>query len=87
MKQEEREVTNYYMEMLNLWQELDLSTEEEWECTGDSVRYKQKLENEQVFEFLAGLNREFDEVRGRILRHHPLPTTREVFAEVRREEA
>ena len=40
-----------------------------------------------MFEFLAGLNREFDEVRGRILSRRPLPTTREVFAEVRREEA
>lgn len=42
MKQGEREVTDYYMEMMSLWQELDLSTEEEWECAPDSVRYKKK---------------------------------------------
>ena len=87
MKQEEREVTDYYMEMLNLWQELDLSIEEKCECTGDNVRYKRKLENERVFKFLAGLNCEFDEVRGWIFNCRPLPTIRKVFAEVRREEA
>ena len=56
MKQKEREVTDYYTEMKSLWQELDLSYEEEWECFGDSVRYRKRLENERVFEFLAGLN-------------------------------
>lgn len=52
------------MEMVSLWQELDLSLEEEWECMDDSVRYKKKLENERVFKFLAGLNRDFNDVRG-----------------------
>ena len=36
----------YYTEMLGLWQDLDLNYEEEWECTGDSVRFKKKMENE-----------------------------------------
>ena len=40
----------------------------------------------RVFEFLAGLNRDLDDVRGRILGRRPLPSTREVFSEVRREE-
>lgn len=51
MKQEGKTVTEYYTEMKALWQELDLSSEEEWECTGDSVRYKKMLENERVFEW------------------------------------
>lgn len=37
-----------------------------------------------MYEFLDGLNRELDDVRGRVL-SYPLPTTREVFTEVRRE--
>ena len=56
----------YYTEMLGLWQELDLSYKEEWECTGDNVQLKKKMENERVFEFLAGLNRELDDVRRRV---------------------
>ena len=30
MKQGDREVTEYYTEMLGLWQDLDLNCEEEW---------------------------------------------------------
>ncbi|XP_057952074.1 uncharacterized protein LOC131146466 [Malania oleifera] len=87
MRQGERDVTKYFMEMTHLWQELDLSIEEEWECSGDSTRYKKRLENERVFEFLAGLNSELNDVRGRILGRQPLPSIREVFAEMRREES
>ncbi|KAL2497494.1 Bifunctional aspartokinase/homoserine dehydrogenase 1 [Abeliophyllum distichum] len=46
LKQREREVTNYYMDMCNLWQELDLSSEEDWECSADSAKYKKRLEIE-----------------------------------------
>ncbi|KAL6327175.1 hypothetical protein AAG906_015214 [Vitis piasezkii] len=67
MKQGDREATKYYTEMLGSWQDLDLSYEEEWECTGDSVRFKKKMENERVFEFLVGLNRKLDNLRSRVL--------------------
>ncbi|KAJ9702785.1 hypothetical protein PVL29_004494 [Vitis rotundifolia] len=87
MKQGDREVTEYYTKMLGLWQDLDLSYEEEWECTGDSVRFKKKMENERVFEFLAGLNHELDDVRSRVLNRRPLPSIREVFFKVRQEES
>ncbi|RVW49858.1 Retrovirus-related Pol polyprotein from transposon RE1 [Vitis vinifera] len=50
MKQGDREVTEYYTEML-------------------------------------GLNRELDDVRSRVLSRRPLPSIREVFSEVRREES
>ena len=77
----------YYTETLGLWQELVLSCEEEWECTGDSVRFKKKMENERVFKFLAGLNRELDDVRSRVLSRQPLPSIRKVFFEVRCEKS
>lgn len=72
--------------MKSLWQELDLSYDEEWECPGDAVRHRKRQDNDRVYEFLAGLNRDLDEVRGRILGRKPLPSIREVFSEVRREE-
>lgn len=86
-KQGEREVIDYYLEMTALWQELDLSSKERWKCSDDSVYYRKKLENERVFEFFAGLHRDLDDVRSRILGRKPPPSTREVFAEVRREES
>ena len=74
MKQGDREVTEYYTEMLGLWQELDFSRKEEWERTGDNVRFKKKMENERVFEFLARLNHKLDNVRSRVLSRRPLPS-------------
>ncbi|KAG6507002.1 hypothetical protein ZIOFF_032337 [Zingiber officinale] len=67
--------------------ELDLFEEEDWENPNDSARYKKKIERGRVFVFLAGLNKELDEVRGRIRGRKPLPPLREVFSEVRRDEA
>ena len=40
-----------------------------------------------VFVFLSGLNKDLNEVRGRILWKKPLPSLREVFSEVRRDDA
>lgn len=60
-KQGKREVTDYYLEMTYLRQELDLSLVEECDCSSDSVRYTKMVENEWLFEFLAGLNCELDE--------------------------
>ena len=45
------------------------------------------VEKDRVFDFLARLNTDLDEVRGRILGREPLPNSREAFAEVRREES
>ena len=36
-------------------------------CPIDNVRHKKNEENDMVYVFLAGLNQELDEVRGRIL--------------------
>ena len=75
MKQWNREVTYYNIEMKASWQELDILTEETQECSEDSVKYTKKLEDERVYQFLVGLNRALDDVRSRILSHKPLPTT------------
>ncbi|KAL9420128.1 hypothetical protein AB3S75_037830 [Citrus x aurantiifolia] len=85
-RQGDRAVSEYYNEMKALWQELDLCYEDDWACMTDSVRYLKRIEDDRVYEFLAGLNKSLDEVRGRILGRIPLPSIREVFSEVRREE-
>ena len=48
---------------------------------------RRRWENKRVFEFLTGLNRELDDARSRVLSHQPLPSIREVFSKVRREES
>ena len=86
-KQGEKSVTQYYTDLKTLWQEFDLFYEYKWNCAHDSALFNKTIEKERVFDFLVGLNKDLDEVRGRILGRDPLPSTREVFAEVRREES
>ncbi|KAE8732866.1 homogentisate phytyltransferase 1 [Hibiscus syriacus] len=87
LKQGEKTVTQYYTDLKTLWQEVDMFSDYEWSCAKDRALFHKMVEKERVFEFLVGLNKELDEVRGRILGSEPLPSTREVFFEVRREES
>ena len=59
----------------------------EWKCPEDSAHFKKIVETKYVFKFLMGLDKSLDEVRGRNLRTKPLPSLREAFSEVRREES
>ncbi|KAL5851107.1 hypothetical protein ACOSQ3_006225 [Xanthoceras sorbifolium] len=63
------ELFAYFTLLTRYWQQLDLFEIHEW----------------RVFKFLLRLNKELDEVRGRILSTKPLPTLRD--SEVRREES
>ncbi|RVW90128.1 hypothetical protein CK203_035972 [Vitis vinifera] len=44
------------------------------------------VESDQIYDFLAGLNKGLDDVRGRLLGIKPLPQIEEIFVEIRREE-
>ncbi|KAL6318088.1 hypothetical protein AAG906_035233 [Vitis piasezkii] len=49
--------------------------------------HKKIVEQKRLLKFFLGLNRELDDVRGRIMGIKPLPSLREAFSEVRREES
>ncbi|KAL5820794.1 hypothetical protein ACOSQ3_022676 [Xanthoceras sorbifolium] len=86
-KQGTESVTKYFSGLKRLWQDLDMFFDHKWKDAADGVYFQKVLENSRVFKFLAGLNVDFDEVRGRIIGRQPLPSLNEVFAEVRREES
>ena len=85
MKQGTQSVTQYFTDLEDKWQELDLLLDKNSVWATCSVKQQQNLEKEQVYDFLVGLNRDRDEVRGRVLSRVPFPTIDEAFAEVRRE--
>ncbi|GAU39772.1 hypothetical protein TSUD_220160 [Trifolium subterraneum] len=87
IQQGEDSVTKYFNCLKRIWQDLDLFDEYEWKSPEDCKHYMKTVDVSRVFKFLAGLNVEFDEVRGRILGRNPIPQIGEVFAEVRREES
>ncbi|RVX22935.1 hypothetical protein CK203_008436 [Vitis vinifera] len=58
-----------------------------WKCPEDTALYWKIVEQKRTFKFLLGLNKNLDEVRGRVMGTKPLPSIREAFSEVRREES
>ena len=73
--------------MSRCWLQLDMYEIYSWKCTTDSALYRKIVEQKRTIRFLLGLNKELDEVKGRLMGTKPLPTLREAFAEVRREES
>ncbi|TXG48854.1 hypothetical protein EZV62_024729 [Acer yangbiense] len=67
IKQGTNTVTKYFATLKRLWQDLDMFNEYKWKDPEDGAHYQKLLDNNRVFRFLAGLNVEFDEVRGRII--------------------
>lgn len=80
-------VTKYFNSLKKVWQDLDLFNTYERKSTEDCNHHKKTVEDSRIYKFLAGLNVEFDEVRGKIIGRSPLSSIGEVFAEVRREES
>lgn len=87
LRQGELSVTQFYSSLTRQWQLLDMFEEHNWSYPADSKKYKEIVEKKRIFKFLMGLNKNLDEMRGRILGTKPLPSIREVFSEVRREES
>ncbi|XP_071727423.1 uncharacterized protein [Rutidosis leptorrhynchoides] len=46
-----------------------------WSCATDAKQYKDIQEKEQIYKFLLGLNKNLDDVHGRVLSMKPLPKT------------
>ncbi|XP_052207458.1 uncharacterized protein LOC127811542 [Diospyros lotus] len=80
-------VIEYFNVLVELWHEMDMFYTISWESPTDSNKYNKMIEKDRIFDFLHGLNPDLDELRGRILGTKPLPSLKEVFAEVRREES
>ncbi|KAL4279891.1 hypothetical protein GQ457_03G025270 [Hibiscus cannabinus] len=59
----------------------------EWQCTTIVAFYKKLTNQKRVFQFLSGLNKEFDDVRSQILATKPLSQIREAFSEIRHKES
>ena len=87
LRQEDLNVTQYFNILTGYWQHLDMFEIYSWKCLDDSALYKKIVEQKRTFKFLVGLNKDLDEVRGRIPAIKPLPTIWEAFSEDRREES
>jgi hypothetical protein len=85
-KQGNMMVIEYYNTMKSFWLELNYYQDFKMQCSDDVVILKKYMEIERIFEFLAGLNIEFDQVRVQILGKESLPLLNEVLSLIRAEE-
>ena len=56
-------MTQYFHSLKEIWQDLDLFDSYRWKSTNDQKHYRKTVEHVCIYEFLADLNVEFDEVR------------------------
>jgi hypothetical protein len=85
-KQENRSVTEYSNFLKGLWQEMDHYHCIKMKCSEDAALLKRFVEKDRIYDFLAGLNVEFDAVRVQILGKEELPSLNETIAIILAEE-
>ena len=78
-RQGELSVFQYFSILNRFWRQLDMFEEHHWKCNNDALFYKKIVEQKRLYKFLIGLNKNLDEVRGRILSKQPFPGLREAF--------
>ena len=87
LRQGNLSITQHFNILSWYWQKLDVFKELEWDYASDNIKYQKFVEKERIFTFLAGLNKNREEVRGRTLSTKPLPSLQEACSEVRWEES
>ncbi|XP_071926035.1 uncharacterized protein [Coffea arabica] len=85
-KQGNLSVTQYANLLQNLWQKLDQYRCVQILCSEDAATLKNFIEKDRVYDFLAGLNVEFDQVRVQILGKERLSSLNETISLIRTEE-
>ncbi|KAJ8749583.1 hypothetical protein K2173_026232 [Erythroxylum novogranatense] len=86
-KQGDKTVSQYFAELCGLWQELDYYQDFQAKCSKDSARFQKMIEEDRVFDFLAGLHLEYDHIRGTILGKDHFPSVQLAHSLVQQEES
>lgn len=82
-KQGNRSIIEYINYLKGLRQEMDLYQNIQMKCSEDAILLKRFVEKERIYDFLVGLNMEFDVVRVQILGKWDLPSLNEAIALIR----
>ncbi|KHN39708.1 hypothetical protein glysoja_040575, partial [Glycine soja] len=86
-KQGNKSVTEYANQLKSLWMKLDHYRVIKARCSEDSVILKEYIEQDRVYDFLVGLNSEYDQVQIQILGKEKVPRLNEVIAIIQSEES
>ena len=86
-QRESKTVTEYANQLKTLWQELDHYRVIKIKCLEGAIVLKDFIEQDRVYDFLIGLNLEFDQVQIQILGKQKVLCFNEVVALIRGEES
>ena len=81
-----RTLSEYYGELTEIFRELDHRDKVVMKDPEDIRTYQRSVEQLRIHIFLAGLDGEFEQVRGEILRNETIPDLEECYSAIRREE-
>ncbi|XP_068649541.1 uncharacterized protein [Aristolochia californica] len=84
-KQTGHPLSTYYGDLVEIFQKLDHRGRIIMKDPNDVIAYRKSVERLRVHIFLNGLDAEFEQVRGKILRKDPILDLEEVYAYVRRD--
>ncbi|KAK6932088.1 Retrotransposon Copia-like, N-terminal [Dillenia turbinata] len=56
-------------------------------CPKDVIKFQKLVEKERIYDFLAGLNMEYDQIWVQVLGKDPLPSLRQTYSYVQQEES
>ncbi|KAH9774809.1 retrovirus-related pol polyprotein from transposon RE1 [Citrus sinensis] len=85
-KQNGQPLSKFYGELVEIFREFDHRDKVVMKDPEDVVIYRRSAERLRVHIFLAGLDEEFDQVRGEILRKDIIPDLEECYSLIRRED-
>jgi hypothetical protein len=85
-KQIGRPLSIFYGELTEIFSELDHRDKVVMKDSSDVEAYRNSIQRQRVHIFLAGLDDDFEQIRGEILRKDPVPGLEECYAFVRRED-
>ncbi|KAH9718181.1 retrovirus-related pol polyprotein from transposon RE1 [Citrus sinensis] len=86
-KQNGQPLSKFYGELIEIFRELDHRDKVVMKDPEDVVIYRRSVERLRVHIFLAGLDEEFNQVRGEILRKEIISDLEECYSLIRREDA
>ncbi|XP_068655767.1 uncharacterized protein [Aristolochia californica] len=84
-KQTGRPLSTYYGDLVEIFQELDHRDRITMKDPDDVIAYRKSVERLRVHIFLNGLDAEFEQICGEILRKDPILDLEEAYAYVRRD--
>ncbi|PWA34949.1 ribonuclease H-like domain-containing protein [Artemisia annua] len=87
LKQEGKTLEEFWIALQGVWGEIKRIDPNPMTCTEDIKTYSKVRSEQKLFQFLHGLNRQFDPIKREILRLETLPSAETAYATVHKEAA